>query len=418
MSMPPAFKGASATTTGLSGNEMYCLHLKGFKPGGLAVGNSVVSLGVAGGIMSGLQTLVGGEVEEVTHMIYEGRERSYARLVGEAQKMGATGVTGVSSELILHPGNIEFLSIGSAIHANSPGMRGFSTSANGQALYCQLDCGFEPRKFVFGNVAYSVGVGGGIVGMFRSLKRGEVTEFTEIFQETRQLALKRISDQATRAGANAVLGIETSILPFMGMQEMVMLGTASHHPKLEGLPGGPITSDMTNEEMWNIVKLGYVPLHLVMGVSVYSLGIVGGIASAFRSLVRGEITALTELIYEAREKAIERIHQQAAQMGADSVVGTKTYVYQMGGGLLEFLAIGTAIKKMDGFAPQTPDLPPQAVIVDRETFINTADGEASELNGGARAGRGTLIRGSQFTGALVVLGVIITFIVRVVLQMR
>ena len=30
--------------TGLSGNEIYCLHLKGLSPGELVVGNSVYSL--------------------------------------------------------------------------------------------------------------------------------------------------------------------------------------------------------------------------------------------------------------------------------------------------------------------------------------------------------------------------------------
>ena len=35
--------------TGLSGNEMYCLHLKGLSPGELVVGNSVYSLGFVGG---------------------------------------------------------------------------------------------------------------------------------------------------------------------------------------------------------------------------------------------------------------------------------------------------------------------------------------------------------------------------------
>ena len=32
--------------SGLSGNEIYCLALKGFSPGEIAVGNSVVSMGV------------------------------------------------------------------------------------------------------------------------------------------------------------------------------------------------------------------------------------------------------------------------------------------------------------------------------------------------------------------------------------
>ena len=39
--------------TGLSGNEMYCLNLKGFRPGELVIGNSVHSLGFIGGMSAG-----------------------------------------------------------------------------------------------------------------------------------------------------------------------------------------------------------------------------------------------------------------------------------------------------------------------------------------------------------------------------
>ncbi|MEK0426025.1 MAG: hypothetical protein RJB11_2116, partial [Planctomycetota bacterium] len=35
--------------TGLSGNEIYCLSLKGYTPGDLVVGNSVFSMGFLGG---------------------------------------------------------------------------------------------------------------------------------------------------------------------------------------------------------------------------------------------------------------------------------------------------------------------------------------------------------------------------------
>jgi hypothetical protein len=35
----------------------------------------------------------------------------------------------------------------------------------------------------------------------------------------------------------------------------------------------PVTSDMTSQEMWNLANLGYLPVRLVMGVSVYSLGL-------------------------------------------------------------------------------------------------------------------------------------------------
>jgi uncharacterized protein YbjQ (UPF0145 family) len=362
--------------TGLSGNEIYCLHQRGMKPGDLVVGNSVFSVGFVGAIGSGFKTLAGGEVTQITSIIHEGRQKSLERMMAEAKKHGGIGITGVTSELVQHAGNVEFLSLGSCVHGDSesPEDLAFSTCADAQELYCQMDCGFHPIKFVFGNVAYSIGIGGGIVGALKSMARGEVPQFTEIFNTTRHLALQRITAEARNAGANAVVGVRTSIIPFRGMQEMVMIGTASRHPALPAQADqAPVTSDLTNEEMWNLIHLGYMPIKLLLGVSVYSLGIVGGIASVFKGLSRGEIPELTSLIYEAREKAIERIKTEAAAVGADDVVGIKTYVYQLGGGTIEFMAMGTAVKKMAGVSTESQSLIPQAIIRDKDTFINTAE---------------------------------------------
>lgn len=365
-----------AIMTGLSGNEMYCLKQKGLDPGSLVVGNSVFSLGFFGSIGSGVRTLMGGEVTQVTSIIHEGRQKALERMQQEALRQGGIGITGVSSELIQHSGNIEFLSIGSTVHQAGATQEhlSFSSSANGQELYCQLDSGFRPIKFAFGNVAYSIGVGGGIMGALRSIQRGEVHEFSEVFNTTRHLAIQRITSEARAAGANSVIGIQTTILPFSGMQEMLMIGTASHHPALPSqYTQNPITSDLTNEEMWNLIHMGYMPIQLVLGVSVYSLGLVGGITSAFKSLGRGEIEELTTLIYEARENALARIAKDATACGADDVVGIKTYVYQVGSGIIEFMAIGTAVKKMEGIHTLSEQLPPQAIIRDKDTFINTAE---------------------------------------------
>ena len=365
-----------AIMTGLSGNEMFCLHKKGLSPGDLVIGNSVFSVGLIGGIGSGLRTLAGGEVTQITDVIHEGRQKSYARMVAEAQKHGGAGITGVTSELIHHAGNVEFLSVGSCVHLEGSKSEKleFSTSADGQELYCQLDAGFRPLKFVFGNVAYSIGIGGGIAGFFKSLSRGEVREYSDMFNITRHLALKRITDEARASGANAVIGIETSIIPFQGMQEMVMIGTAAYHKELPPeAQQQPVTSDLTCEEMWNLVHMGYMPTQLVLGVSVYSLGVVGGILSAFKSLGRGELAEMTSLIYEARENAIGRITKDALACGADDVVGIKTNVYELGGGIIEFMAIGTAVKKIPGLTTVTDNLPPQAIIQDRDTFINLAE---------------------------------------------
>ena len=361
--------------TGLSGNEMYCLQLKGFRPGELLVGNSVYSLGIVGGLGATLQGAFGGEVSQVTSVISEGRHASFQRMLQEGRQRGGVGITGVTSELTHFKGNIEFLSVASNLHGtgNAPEQVAFSSSGNGQELYCLMDAGYQPLRFVFGNVAYSVGLGGGLLGGLKSMGRGEIREYSDVFNATRHLALQRIVQEAQSAGANAVLGIETRIMPFQGVHEMLMLGTAAFHP---GLPPeykqAPVTSDLTCEEMWNLANLGYAPLKLVLGTAVYSLGLVGGFKAMLKSFVRGEISDLTTLIYEAREHALGLIRNEADALGADDVVGIRTHIHELGG-LIEFMAVGTAVKRLPGMGTITPALPPQAIIKDKETWISGSD---------------------------------------------
>ncbi|MCE9638990.1 MAG: heavy metal-binding domain-containing protein, partial [Betaproteobacteria bacterium] len=233
--------------SGLTGNEIFFLERMGYRPGQLCVGNSVVALGILKGIGAGLSTLGGGEIEEVTQLVHDGRTHAFDRMMEEAAHYGGVGLTGVSFDLINHGGNIEFITVGSTIHQKdgNESIR-FSTSADVAKLYCQVDAGFSPIKFVFGNVAYSIGLGGSILGGLKSLARGEVREYTEIFDRTRHLALTRITDEAKRCKANAVVGIETTISPLLGAQEMIMVGTASHHPAIDAFDQKPVTSDMTN----------------------------------------------------------------------------------------------------------------------------------------------------------------------------
>jgi len=319
--------------TGLSGNEIYCLHLKGMKPGNLVIGNSVYSLGLLGSIGAGFSNIIGGEVTQVTQVIHEGRLESYRRMEKEAQSHGGLGITGVTSELRHFHGNIEFLSVGSTVHGETgPGtgneQLSFTTAHDAEELYCQLDAEYRPLKFVFGNVAYSVGLPGGVLGSLKSLARGEVREFSNVFNVTRHLALQRVTAEAASAGANAVVGIKTIVLPFQGIHEMMMMGTAAHNPALP--TGQPlVTSDLTCQEMWNLAAMGYAPVKLVLGTAVYSLGVMGGVMAALKSFSRGEISELTTLIYDAREHAIGLIRDEAAALGADDVVGIKTHVHDL-----------------------------------------------------------------------------------------
>jgi uncharacterized protein YbjQ (UPF0145 family) len=375
-------------TTGLSGNEVYCLAKKNYLAGSLVVGNSVHSLGMMRSVGAGFKAMLGGELKQITALIEEGRETAYKRMLQEAVAHKASGITGVTSQLIIHGSNIEFLSIGSVVHSSNDGdTHKFSTSDDGQELYAQLDAGFQPICFAFGNVAYSMGVARGLLGGLKTLGRGEIKEYSDMFNHTRHLALNRIIEHARQYKANAVLGVRTTILPFGGVNEMLMIGTASYNAQLAtNETNGVVTSDMTNIEMWNMASLGYEPVKLLLGTSVFSLGLIGGITSTLKSFFKGEINELTRLIYAARENALGIINEEARAIGADDVVGVKTYVYQLGNGLVEFLAIGTAVKKSSRIKTQSEQLIPQAIVVDKETFYDSTNQNSFsvDINRGAK----------------------------------
>ena len=362
-----------AMVTGLSGNEIYCLALKDLAPGEIVVGNSVNSMGFLGGLASGFRGMVGGEIAQISEAIEAGRQNAFDRMIAEAKADGAAGVTGVTGELKDFAGNTEFLFVGSSVMARDGTVAQpfFSSAGSAQELYCTIDAGYRPISHVFGNVAYSMGVGGGIMGSLKTMVRGEIAEYSDVFNHTRHLALERITAQAIKCGANAVVGINTRVMFWHGAHEMVMTGTAAQNPGLGSRATDvPATSDLTAEELWAMTKVGMAPVKLLISASIYSLGLAGGFKAMMKSFSRGEISDLTSLIHEARESAIGRIKSEADALGATDVVGVKTYIAEIGGGLVEFLAVGTAVRTLEGLDVASAQLPAQAIIPDRDTWVD------------------------------------------------
>jgi uncharacterized protein YbjQ (UPF0145 family) len=366
--------GVECKLTGLSGNEIFCMRLKGLTPSGVVIGNSIQSMGFLGGVRSAFRGVVGGEIPDVTGMIHEGRQAAFVRMRAEADREQVHGVVGVSSELRNLSGNSEFLFVGSGV-SGAEGSARFTSAGDAQELYCHMDAGYEPREFVFGNIAYSVGAVGGIAGALKTLVRGEIKEFSDVFNETRHHALQRLVTHAKAVRANSVVGVRTNVLHFAGFHEMYMTGTAAFQPNLPAeCVDAPVTSDMTGEELWGLAQLGYMPIKLLISTSVYSLGAIGGIKAAFRSFVRGEIGDLTTLIYDAREHVFDRLKNEASALGAEEVVGIKTYIIELGSSLIEIFAVGTAVRKQPGMGVMTQALPAQAIIRDKDTWVSGSGG--------------------------------------------
>jgi uncharacterized protein YbjQ (UPF0145 family) len=203
------------------------------------------------------------------------------------------------------------------------------------------------------------------------MAKGEVKEYSQMYNGIRHLALARLKVEAAQIGANSVVDIAVDIRPFgPGTVELLMTGTAARHPRLPAqvAPEQVVTSELTGEELWNLAKLGYAPVELVMATSVFSLGVVGGIGAMFKGLTRGEIPELTTLVYHARENCIELLRQEAQRLGAERVIGAGLHIRELSPGLIEVVAIGTAARPANDMAPETPALIPQAIITDREFF--------------------------------------------------
>ncbi len=83
-------------------------------------------------------------------------------------------------------------------------------------------------------------------------------------------------------------------------------------------------------------------LGLCWGLIVRSVGAVKGISGSFRSLRAGEVPQYTEVVTEARHTAMERLIEHANQLGANAVLGARFDSSEVGQGLSEIVAYGTA----------------------------------------------------------------------------
>jgi uncharacterized protein YbjQ (UPF0145 family) len=75
------------TTESIGGARMEIL--------GIVFGNTVRSKHLGKDVMSGLKSLVGGELQEYTEMLSDARTEATNRMINEAQKLGADAVINV-----------------------------------------------------------------------------------------------------------------------------------------------------------------------------------------------------------------------------------------------------------------------------------------------------------------------------------
>ena len=85
----------------------------------------------------------------------------------------------------------------------------------------------EPLGLVKGTVVQSKNVGKDFMAGMKTLVGGEIVGYTEMLTEARQIATKRMVDEATSLGADAVINIRFGSSAVMqGAAEVIAYGTA------------------------------------------------------------------------------------------------------------------------------------------------------------------------------------------------
>jgi uncharacterized protein YbjQ (UPF0145 family) len=121
--------------------------------------------------------------------------------------------------------------------------------------------------------------------------------------------------------------------------------------RLQQNRAGLFTSDLSINEFLLVRQAGFRPLGLVIGSSIYHIGLQ---VAGYRD--NQELTVLSQAMYEARELAMTRMEEEAEQLGADGIVGVRLDIgrYEWGEHLAEFIAVGTAVKHQEGVLHRAP----------------------------------------------------------------
>lgn len=82
---------------------------------------------------------------------------------------------------------------------------------------------------------------------------------------------------------------------------------------------------------------------LVQGNTIRAKNVGRDLMAAFKNVVGGELKGYTEMMVEARQQAMDRMVDQAEELGANAVLNIRYSTAAVTQGAAELLAYGTAV---------------------------------------------------------------------------
>jgi uncharacterized protein YbjQ (UPF0145 family) len=303
-------------TSDLSVSEFVLVREAGFEPLGMVMGTSICQVPTS---IPRHDSDRGCELVETTGVLYHARERAMSRMEEEAEALGADGIVGVRLTVNL---------------AMNPQRRQWQA-------YRQWWAWAKKNGFARPPAVQPA-------GYFMGWEKVAAEQWVHFGKQQGWAVLPIAPWLQPNGPVSYQLGPNTA--------EFIAIGTAVKHRsggdwKAKG--GKPFQSDLSGQDFWLLIRSGYRPVGFVMGNCVYYVN-----PKMVRSSRGEELTGYTHALYDARELAIERLQDEAEEIGATGIVGVtvaeKSHSWRadpwnvgnaalQSGEVLELFVFGTAV---------------------------------------------------------------------------
>ena len=200
--------------------------------------------------------------------------------------------------------------------------------------------GFEPAGQVLGAAVYNIGFTGGYncpgawsgfggyAQAYRSVTQvsgqGGYASFgplTQAMYAARHQAIDRMLAECAELGGHGIVGVSLTIGSFpAGGLEFKAIGTAVRAPGAAPL-GRPFSSDLSGQDFAKVIRAGWVPAGLALGISVGARHDDWLTVGQTRwGAGNAEVTGYTELVNDTRHDARVQLENDVRRIGGEGVV--------------------------------------------------------------------------------------------------
>jgi len=194
--------------------------------------------------------------------------------------------------------------------------------------------GFEPVGQVMGSAVYHVGWWSmgcgyqrGMFGLGLNATPAPVVDVPgtrQLMEQARHRAMHRLYAECEGLGGDGVVGVRLTVAPFYGDgMEFIATGTAvraSYRASGETRPGRRFTSDLSAQDFVKLVRAGWLPVALVMGLSVALRHDDWMQRNQQRSWYNQELVGSTQLVQAVRHGARAALDADVRRHGGHGVV--------------------------------------------------------------------------------------------------